>query len=110
MRGDKNGGDGGANPQRTFNRQGAAGLLRRQAQQGQPKPHGSGGAGGGEGVAHPGQQLRGHARAVVPDGKGDGLPLLRQGDVQAPGLGGDGILGDIQQLTSCLNVRQIPAP
>ena len=56
MRGDKNGGDGGADPQRTFNRQGTAGLLRRQTQQGQPKPHRSGGAGGGEGVAHPGQQ------------------------------------------------------
>lgn len=38
MRGDKNGGDGGADPQRTFNRQGTAGLLRRQAQQGQPSP------------------------------------------------------------------------
>ena len=35
----------------------------------------------------------------VPSSRMDrviGLPLLRQGDVQALGLGGDGILGDIQ--------------
>ena len=95
----KNGGDGGANPQRTFNRQGAAGLLRRQAQQGQPKPHGSGGAGGGERVGHLGQKFRAHPPPIVRDNDGQpAILVLVQRDVHPGGPGGNGILRHIQQM------------
>ena len=98
MVGAEGGGDGGAHPQPALHPQPAAGLLRRQAEEGQAQAHLPGGAGGGEGVGDAGQELRGHAPSVVGHSDPEEpLPLLHR-QVHMLGPGGDGVLGDVQDM------------
>lgn len=88
----------GAGPFRTRDFHAAAGLLRRHAQQGDAQAHLPGRTGGGEGVADLLQQCARHAAAVIRHREGDLSRLLRERKVQMSGPGGNGVLGDIQDV------------